>query len=176
MIDSIITSKTRIKLLMKLFLNSNNQAHLRGMEKELNESTNAIHQELIRLFDAGLLTDEYVSNKRIFKANTRHPLFEDIHHILRKTVGIDKIVERVTSQIGNLDEAYITGSFATGINSDTIELVLTGDELDREYIQNLVQKAECMINKHIVYLVISAHQKDYFFKDKPMLLIWKRDG
>lgn len=161
---------------MKLFLNSNNQAHLRGMEKELHESTNAIHNELNRLFDAGLITDEYVSNKRIFKANTHHPLFEDINHILRKTVGIDKIVDRVTTQIGNLDAAYITGSFAEGIDSDTVELVLTGQNIDREYIENLVRKAELLIHKQIVYLIISANQKDYFFKDKPMLLIWKRDG
>lgn len=176
MIDSIITSKARVKLLMKLFLNSNNQAHLRGIAKELNESTNAIHRELNRLFEANLLTDEYLDNRRIFKANTQHPLFENINHILQLTVGIDKIVNHVTMQIRNLDAAYIVGSFAAGVESDTIELLITGKDLDRQYIEHLVSRVEKMINKRIVLLIISASQMEYFFKDNPILLIWTSDS
>ncbi len=175
MLDSLITSKTRIKLLMKLFLNSDNQSHLRGMQKEFGESTNAIHQELNRFMNAGLLTDSYQANKRYFKANTSHPLFEDINHILRKMVGIDKIIERITSQVGNLDSAFLSGSFANGIDSDTIELVLVGENLDEVYIKTLVSKAETLIGKKIVYVSLTKEQTEHFLNDKPILLIWKKD-
>jgi hypothetical protein len=175
MLESLITSKTRIKLLMKLFLNSENTSHLRGMERDFGESTNAVRMELNRFVEAGLLQDEYVGKKRFFKANTKHPLFGDIQNILRKVVGIDKIIDKVTSQIGNLDAAYVTGSFAEGMDSDTIELVLIGNDLDAEYINNLVKKAKDLIERNIVYLVMTFEQFSQFFKDKPILLIWKQD-
>ena len=41
MIDSLISSKTRIKLLMKFFLNPGVTSYLRGLADEFGESTNA---------------------------------------------------------------------------------------------------------------------------------------
>ncbi|MFZ4634996.1 MAG: ArsR family transcriptional regulator, partial [Saprospiraceae bacterium] len=55
MIDALISSKTRIKLLLKFFLNSNTTAYLRNLESEFGDSTNAISIELNRREEAGLL-------------------------------------------------------------------------------------------------------------------------
>ena len=145
------------------------------MEKDFGDSTNAIRLELNRFVDAGLLTDEHIGTRRMFRANQQHPLFNDIQNILKKMVGIDKIIDKVTSQIGNLEKAYLTGNFAAGLNSDTIELVLIGEDLDSEYINNLVKKAKELIERNIVYLVMTYEQFSQFFKDKPVLLIWTRD-
>lgn len=40
MLDSLITSKTRLKLLIKFFVSSTNKGYLRGIAEEFNESTN----------------------------------------------------------------------------------------------------------------------------------------
>lgn len=175
MIESLITSKTRIKLLLKLFLNSDTRSHLRGMERDFGESTNAIRPELNRFMKAGLISCRVEKQKKIYKANEKHPLFRDIQNILRKTVGIDALVEKVISRIGNLDAAYITGSFAEGVNSDTIELVLTGEDLDNDYIQNLIPKAEKQVKRKIVYIELTREQLQHFFKNQPILLIWQKD-
>jgi len=42
MLERIITSKTRLRLLVKFFVNAANQAHMRGLADEFGESTNAI--------------------------------------------------------------------------------------------------------------------------------------
>lgn len=175
MLSHIITSKTRIKLLLKLFLNSSTQSHLREMERDFGESNNAIRQELSRLMKARMITCTEHKGKKLYRANTTHPLFADIQSILQKTVGIDKIIEKITSQIGNLQCAYLTGSFAEGIDSDTIELVLVGQSLDLEYIAALTAKAETLIDRRIVYLVMNVEQMQQFFKDKPVLLIWQTE-
>ena len=78
MIDTLISSKTRIKLLLKFFLNSNNKAYLRNLEEEFGESTNAIRIELNRFEQAGMLTSLSEGNKKVFSANTRHPLFNSV--------------------------------------------------------------------------------------------------
>ena len=99
MLDTLITSKTRIKLLLKFFLNSNNTGYLRDLEGEFRESTNAIRQELNRFENAGLLTSVLSGNKKVFRANTSHPLFRDIHNILLKYTGIDRVMDEVTHDL-----------------------------------------------------------------------------
>ena len=175
MLESIITSKTRIKLLLKFFLNSETKSYLRNLEQEFGESTNAIRLELNRLEGAGLLSSEVSGNRKYFKANTDHPLFNDINNILRKFVGIDKLIDRVINQIGNLEKAYITGDFAEGKDSQIVDLVLIGTDLDTSYIEGLISKAEKMIERKIRYLILTKEQMEDFFKNKASLLIWKND-
>ncbi len=76
MINALITSETRIKLLRKFFLNSSTRAHLRGLETEFGESSNAIRIELNRFEEAGLLHSLRDGNKKIYQANATHPLFQ----------------------------------------------------------------------------------------------------
>ncbi len=173
MLESIITSKTRIKLLLKFFLNSQNKSYLRNLEQEFGESTNAIRVELNRLEGAGLLSSEISGNRKYFSANTTHPLYNDINNIVKKFVGIDKLIERVISQIGDLEKAYITGDFAKGRDSQIVDLVLVGKNLDTHFIEKLISKTEKMIERKIRYLILSAQEMDDFFKNKASLLIWE---
>ena len=83
MIESLITSQTRIKLLLKFFINANNSSYLRGLEKEFEEGSNAIRLELNRFVDAGLLQTSLEGNKKLYRANTKHPLFGDLQSIIR---------------------------------------------------------------------------------------------
>ena len=175
MLDSLITSKTRIKMLMKFFLNSDTTAYLRSLEKDLGESTNAIRIELNRFSNAGLLKSKMDGNKKVYQANTKHPLYDEINSIIKKTVGIDKIVDRITSEAGDLKKIYLAGDFAAGIDSNTIELIFRGKNLDTEYIGNLISKAEKHINRKIVYVILTKNQMQHFYHDKPVLLIWQKD-
>jgi len=175
MLDSIITSKTRIKLLLKFFLNSQTKSYLRNLEQEFGESSNAIRVELNRLEGAGLLESEVTGNRKYFQANTKHPLYNDINNIVKKNIGIDKLIEKVTSQIGKLEAAYLTGDFANGRNSQILDLVLIGTDLDNTYINQLIEKTEVIINRKIRHLILTKNQMMNFFHEKPTLLIWEKD-
>lgn len=175
MIESLITSKTRIKLLLKFFFNSQTKSYLRSLEKEFGESSNAIRIELNRFEEADMLKSEYVGNRKYFQANTEHPLYNDINNILKKIIGIDKIVERITSQVGDLESAYITGDFAKGHDSGIIDLVLVGNNLDEDYIARLVSKAQELIDRKIRHIVLNENQMKELFENQPALLIWKND-
>jgi len=175
MLDIIISSKTRVKLLIKFFFINGSEGYLRGLEKEFNEAPNAVRIELNRFAKAGLLTSKFEGKRKIYKANPKHPLYNAITTFVHDTVGIDQIVEQVASRIGDLEEAYVTGSFARGVDSDTMELALVGKDVNTEYIGKLVKKAEKLIGRKIMYLVLTPKQMDYYFKDKPTLLIWEKD-
>lgn len=173
MIESLITSKTRIKLLLKFFLNSQTKSYLRSLETEFGESSNSIRVELNRMENAGLLDSAIEGNKKMFFANIKHPLFDDINNILKKFIGIDQITELITSQIGNLQAAYITGDFAIGKDSEIIDMTLIGEHLDRSFIETLVEKAEGYIHRRIKYIILTNEEMVQFYSNKPVLLIWK---
>lgn len=173
MIESLITSKTRIKLLLKFFLNSQTKSYLRSLETEFGESSNSIRVELNRMENAGLLDSAIEGNKKMFFANIKHPLFDDINNILKKFIGIDQITELITSKIGNLQAAYITGDFAIGKDSEIIDMTLIGEHLDRSFIETLVEKAEGYIHRRIKYIILTNEEMIQFYSNKPVLLIWK---
>lgn len=175
MLENLITSKTRIKLLLKFFLNSQTRSYLRGLETEFGESSNSIRMELNKLENAGLLSTATEGNKKMFFANLKHPLSDDINNILKKFIGIDKIIDQITSQIGELQAAFVTGDFAIGKDSKIIDLALVGDQLDRPFIDTLVEKAEQFISRRIKYIIVTQEEMTLYYKDKPVLLIWKAD-
>lgn len=179
MLSSLITSETRIKLLLKFFLNSSTRAHLRGLEAEFGESSNAIRVELNRFEDAGLLKCLWEGNKKIFQANNLHPLFNDIHNIILKETGIDRVIDKVIHRLGNLECVYLTGDFARGKDSHVIELILTGKNIDREYLTRKVVQAEEMVGRKVSYIVLDPDEAEiYLLKYKPsdILQLWNCDG
>jgi hypothetical protein len=177
MLESLITSKTRIKLLLKFFLNSQTKAYLRNLESEFGESTNAIRVELNRFEDAGLLSSSFVGNKKIYQANTLHPLFPDIHAILLKYTGIDKIIDEVIISIGTLKKAFVTGDFANGRSGNIIDIVLEGEEFDYTFLSKLVHKAEEVTSLKIRYITISPDEEGRYLNNKEnSLLIWSAEN
>lgn len=178
MLDTLISSKTRIKLLLKFFLNSSSRSYLRSLETEFGESTNAIRLELNRFEEAGMLQSRKEGNRKYFKANTEHPLFGEVQKIMQKYVGIDQIILRVVEKLGNLERVYIEGSFAKGLDATVIDLILIGKEIDRQYLTSLINKAEKVIKKRIRYVLFEPGKEKEYLKNQSVkpLLIWGRVG
>ena len=173
MLDALITSKTRRKLLHKFFLNTTTKDYLRNLEQELDESSNAIRVELNRLEKAELLLSEHRGNRKYYFANTAHPIFYELNSILKKAVGIDKIFDDVIQQISGLNEAWITGDFAKGKESQIVDLVFIGNNINTHTINKLTSKVEQKIERKIRYLILTAEQMKDYFNNKPALLIWR---
>lgn len=157
MLDTLITSKTRIKLLLKFFLNSKTSSYLRNLESEFGESTNSIRVELNKFEEAGLLETSTSGNKKLFKANIKHPMFSDIQNILMKYTGLDKIVEQVIEKLGDVESVYLVGELAKGLDNPIIDLVFVGD-INKTYLLNLTEKAEKLIHKKIRFVIFSSEE------------------
>ena len=175
MLDTLITNKTRVKLLLRFFLNPEARSYLRGLEEEFGESTNAIRIELNRFEAAGLLISWEDKNKKMFSANQAHPLFHDIRNILRKHAGIDTIINKVINNLGNIESAYLNGMIAKGFDNSTLELFIFGDPVDREYLLSLTNKATTLINREIKCTTLPFKDEKQFLKDnRDALLVWKK--
>ena len=173
MLESLITSKTRIKLLMKFFINSDTTAYLRNLASEFGESTNGIRQELNHLEEAKLIEAETVQNKKVYHANINHPYFGDIHRLLLKYVGIDQIVDELVKRIGHLEKAFITNDFAQGKPGKIIDLILVGSNFNDAYLNKLAKKTEANVSFKIRYITVEPAELPQYIQDKTKsLLVW----
>ena len=149
MLNQLITSKTRLRLLIKFFVSQANKGYLNGLANEMGESTNSIRKELNHLYSAGYLSKIQINNKIEYKANLKHPLYDTLRKVVFKHLGLEDIVETVLDRMGNVIEIIITGDYAKGIDSGTIEVFLIGKNLNFDYTSQLEQKIEKLIKRKV---------------------------
>ena len=157
MLESLITSKTRIRLLLKFFLNPETRAYLRELASEFGESTNGIRLELNSLTKAKLLKSSNIGRTVVYRANKNHTLFTDIQSVVQKYVGIDHLVDDLISELGQIDAAYIIGDYAHGSDSGLIDLVIVG-QVKVDVLQRLVDKTGKIISRKIRPLVLDQEE------------------
>ena len=160
MLNSLITSKTRLRMLIKFFVSAANKGYLNGLANEFNESTNSIRKELNNLSDAGYLLKSKQNNRVIYNADTKHPLFKVLQKIVRQHLGLEEIVETVISRMGDLDIIALTGDYAKGIDSGFIQILIIGDKVNNEYLENLKPKIKDKISRDVDFIIDSKVPKD----------------
>lgn len=127
MLDKLFTSKTRIKLLLKLFLNPEVSSYLRELSAEFSLSPNALKEELDGLSQAGYLEKEKRGRNIYYKANASHPFFPEISSIVRKHFGIDTVIDQILTHLGDVQQVFILDDYAKGIDSGIIDVLVVGN-------------------------------------------------
>jgi len=160
MLSSLITSKTRLRMLIKFFVSAANNGYLNGLANEFNESTNSIRKELNNLSEAGYLLKSKQNNRIIYNADINHPLFKVLQKIVRQHLGLQEIVETVISRMGDLDIIALTGDYAKGIDSGIIEIVVIGDDVNIDYLENIKSKIKDKISRSVNFIIDNKLPRD----------------
>ena len=169
MLDSLITSKTRLKLLVKFFSNPQNVAHLRGLAEEFGESTNAIRKELNHLSDAGFLVKVNDKNRIDYTANFNHPYFESLKDLTRRYLGFDKLVNTVLDRMGEVEQIALVGDYSKGLDTGCLEVCIKGNNLSGEYLEHLAKRIEDLIGKKVSFSI-----SEQPFLEEGSLVIYKK--
>ncbi len=178
MLDSLITSQTRIKLLLRFFLNPDTRGYLRQLASDFGESTNSIRVELNKLSRAEILTSRMEGRNKVYKANTTHPLFQDIRNIVLKSTGIDQVVNNILNKLGDMELAFIRGDYATGKDSGLIDLVVVGDLINKQELERVRMKTEKLIGRKISVLRLTKAEYEHLrnnFWQEPRLILFGKD-
>ena len=161
-----------MKLLLRFFLNHNLSGYLQGLSKELDENTNSIRVELNRLEEAGILFSELEGRRKLYRVNDQHPLTENITAIVRKVTGVDALIERVVGRLLGLEQVWICGKLAQGVQSDVIDCVLIGEDLDEVYIKELCRRVEELTGRTVNAKVSTEIHPEQLGK---CLLVWVQE-
>lgn len=148
MLAELFTSKTRIKVLLKLFLNPNVSSYLRELSSEFGLSPNALKTELDSLSEAGYLTRRQSGRSVFFQANKKHPFFPEISSIVRKSLGIDRLIDEVMHSLGKVDAVYILDDYAQGRDSGLIDVLVVGD-VDKVRLDELRRIGESKVGRKV---------------------------
>ena len=174
MLDTLITSKTRVKLLMKFFLNPGTRAYLRELALEFGESTNSVRVELNRLSKAKIITSENVGRTIEYHANTEHSLFNELQSLVLKFSGVDKIIDKLIKKLGDVKTAYLIGDYARGIDSGLIDIILIG-KINIIELNSIAERRGKDISRKIRPMVLTVRELHSLWEQLNMddaLLIW----
>jgi predicted transcriptional regulator len=180
-LEQLITSRTRIKMLLNFFSNSNSTSYLRELAEEFGESTNSIRLELNKLSKAGYLTSISKGRTTEYRANITHLLFVEIKKLVHKYLVIDTIVEdivnKVVAKLGEVFFFFITGDYDKGKDSGAIDVVFVGD-VDQRYLGICVERAESLIYRKIKTIVLSLSEFKFnqaHFKVEKAIVLWGQE-
>ena len=175
--SGIITSKTRIRILMRLFLNPRENAYLRELSNEFEISPSLVKSELDQLQNASLLKSRKSGRQLLFQANSEHPVFNELQSMVKKALGMDHIIESIITRLGNLEKALLIDDYAEGKDTGIIDLVLIGD-LDQNNLQDLTKKTEKYIDRKIRTLSLTADEFKRLapnLDQRPQFILWQRE-
>ena len=171
----IVTSKIRIKLLIKFFFNPNVRSYLRELSSEFNVSTNSVRQELNQLTKSKLLQSQKKGRQIFYSANQNHPLFTELISIARKTMGVDKVIDGIVNRLGDLESAYLIDDYAEGKDTGVVDLLLVGN-IDQYHLNDLSIKTERYLKRKIRSLVLTRKEFEDFLprlEKRKHILIWE---
>ncbi len=171
----LIASKTRIKLLTRLFFNPETRSYLRELAKEFNVSTNSVREELNQLTKTKLLKSKRNGRQVLYAANQDHPLFPELKSMVSKAMGIDQVIDSIISRLGDLERAYLIDDYAQGKDTGIVDLLLVGN-IDQYHLNDLSRKTERYIKRKIRSLVLNREEYEEFqpkLKQRPSVLIWE---
>ena len=119
MLQKLMGSKTRAKILTLFILNPKREYYPREIEREIESNFEAIRKELMGLEGLGLFRSRVSGKQRYYSIKTDHALFPEFKSIVLKTVGLGDILKAAVKGADKIDVAFIYGSYAK--NSEDAE-------------------------------------------------------
>lgn len=175
LLSPLVSSATRVRLLLRFFGNPQASSYLRELAGEMGSSTNAVREELNRLSEAKLLTHAKNGREVRYQANQQHPLFSELISIAQKVLGLDQVLGQIIHRLGELQLALLLDDYAQGRDTGIIDLVLVG-RINPKRLNELVATTEGYIKRKIRTLCLTPEEYERLgetLRSKPHMVLWQ---
>lgn len=159
MLSSLFSSRVRAKVLAAFFLSPGEKFNAWELAQRLNINYSAVWKELARLEGLGILTFEKSGNSKEYQVNLDCPIVPELKSIVLKTEGIGLVIREKLQAMGNIKEAFIFGSYASGeadAYSD-LDLMIIG-EVDLSRFAPVITEMEKKLNRPINYVIYTENE------------------
>lgn len=173
MLDDIIPSKVRRKILQLYFHHIDDSYFLREVVRLLDEEVNAVKRELDILHGAKVLLREKRTNKVFYTLNKNYILFDEFLRIFTKSTSISQMIYKNLSRLGKIKYIAISTKYLkkTSIKEDEIYVLCVGVIVVPE-VENIMNIAKKEFGWEINYTVMSEDELSYRKKNSDPF-IWK---
>jgi predicted nucleotidyltransferase len=130
-----------------------------GLAQRLGLNYSAVWKELVHLERLGILTHEQRGNSKEYQVNPGCSIVPELRSIVLKIEGIGLIVKEKLPDIGNVKEAFIYGSYASGEadTSSDLDLMIIG-EINLAQLALIISEIEKELNRPINYIIFSEDE------------------
>ena len=165
MLEHIIPSKARRKILELFFHNPNESFYLRKIVRDILEEVNAVKRELDILSQAKLLHKEKRLNKIFYSLNKNYIFYDEFMRIFAKNSMISELIYKNLSKIGKIKSIVLSVKFLkqTPIKEDEIYMLIVGIVVVPE-VAAIVSEAEKQFGREINYTVMT--EEEFSFRKK----------
>lgn len=173
MLEELMGSRTRGKILSLFFLHPDEEFYVREIVRKVKENHNSVRRELNKLTNLGVLLSNRKGNLRYFQINKKFPIYEELKMIYVKTDGIGNEIKNILEEQKRIEMAFIYGSWAEGkerLLSD-IDLFIVG-EVDEDMLIESLNTLEKKLSREINYVIFDKDElkrrlekKDPFVKN-----------
>jgi len=123
MLETILGSKLRVKVLGWLFTHPDERYFVRQLTALLGEDSTNVSRELIRLEKTGVLVTIKEGKQKYYQANRESPVYDELHGLIVKTTGVaDVLRSALAPSAGRINVAFIFGSIASGNEDKTSDI------------------------------------------------------
>ena len=155
MLDKLISSSARVKVLRLLLLNEEKRYYQREIAELAGLPVRAVQREGARLTEIGLLRRIEDGNRVYFQANPACPIFSELKRILLKTVALELLLSEPLAREGQIEVAFIYGSYAADRETATsdVDLFVIGSISSRQLsaaLRPVQAEAQREISCHLV--------------------------
>lgn len=173
MLDHIIPSKTRRKILELFYHHPNENYYVRKVVREVEEEVNAVKRELDILTEEKLLLREKRLNKVYYTLNKNYLFYEEFLRIFAKTNYLSTLIYQNLSKIGKIKYIALSTKYTKNIEikEDEIYLLFVGVIVVAE-VETLIAEAEKQYGRPINYTVMTEEELKYRKKNNDPF-IWK---
>ncbi|MDP3484745.1 MAG: nucleotidyltransferase domain-containing protein [Methanobacteriaceae archaeon] len=148
-------------------MNPDTELFIREISRRIDENINAVRRELSNLENIGLLVSKNKGNMKYYIVNKDFSIYPELKSIILKTEGVSKVIKDDLINLGNIELAFIYGSFASGkdtIDSD-LDIFLVGD-INEDLLIKELSKLEETLSREINYVLFSKEELNKRIKEK----------
>lgn len=173
LLENIIPSKVRRKILQLFFHHPDNTYFLREVVRQVGEEVNAVKRELDILFEAKVLSRERRTNKVFYALNKNFLLYDEFLRIFTKTSLLSEEVTKNISRLGKVKYIAISTKYSrkTPIKDDEIYVLFVGIIVVPE-VETIMNEARKEFGWDINYTVMSEEELKFRKKNNDPF-IWK---
>ncbi len=145
-------SRVQLRVLSLLFGQPEREFHASEIIRLAHSGSGAVQRELGKLAAAGILSVSVSGNRKVYRANRNSPIFDEIHGLIMKTVGlVEPLRKALMPYISKIDFAFVYGSVAKGKDTakSDIDLMIIGNDLAYGEVYAVLQKAEKILLRPI---------------------------
>jgi len=121
----------------------------------------AVYREIRRLSRSGLITTIPLGRRKLYRANRNSPVFEELHNMILKTVGLSIPLRKALMPFADsIHAAFIYGSTAKGNDSagSDIDFMVIGEKLSYPDILVVLQPVEEDLNRQISLNLVTPEE------------------